>query len=222
MEFINIVTSAARSLWKGLLKNKYVFFFLIPLMMLIFDLVFFWYAISYARNVILEEKNHEITHGINMIDATVKTNKDLDHQTLENLIISNIEFIDNIPEVYGAAYRFDTERTLITNRHFEFSDINPFEFEVFEKVIESGGSGRIPIEYTPEGQRSRVLHIYFRWTTIGDVNYLLLGGLSQYSIQNELDFWTTRSGHWRSIWITLIWNMWAITILVNSLRKRKY
>ena len=92
---------------------------LLPLFVLVFNAVFFMHATREIEGAMIREKYTEITHSIDMLAAAVEANPSriwLDH---ERNIVSSVEYLDRLHQVYAAAYKtVDGGLVLVTERFY--------------------------------------------------------------------------------------------------------
>ena len=162
----------------------------IALIFLICNSYYNLWSVRAIKKTQLEEKYIEIKNIIDTVAAAVNADAETPWQYHERNIISHTENIDCLPQVFAAAYRYDgQDYEIITNRTFETSVLNPFDYEESGVVFGEAESGRFEIGYTPTYQNYRVMQIYYRWMpsyTGPNEKYLMMGGVTEYSIQTSI------------------------------------
>jgi len=197
-------------------KRKYLL--LIPIVVLVFNAVYFQYATKEIKAAMLQEKFVEVKNELNMLAAAVEANPERIWLDYEKNIVDSVEFLDMLYQVYGAAYKLvDGEFSLITERYFETSIFEPLDFPEFIQSILTEESGSIVIGYAPERQNYRELHLYFRWMPIyspQNERYLVIAGVSELSVVTEIPLLVS-IGLWVSTAVTFLLNVWLIILLTR-------
>ena len=144
-------------------------------------------AIKEAR---LEEKFVEITNVVDTIAAAVNASEERYWELHEQNIIDSTSHIDNLYQVYAAAYKYNgKDLRLITPRIYETSPIDPFDYEQSDVVFSGAENGRFMIGYAPEFQSFREMHFYYRWMpaySAPNEKYIIIAGVSEYSLQTSI------------------------------------
>ena len=134
-----------------------------------------------------------------MLAAGVEAEPDRPWYDHEYNIRDAVEYLDNLPQIYAAAFKVVCdEHVLFTERFAESSPFKPFDYPDFEAAITSQVFDHIVINYTPEGQLNRDLHVYFRWMPLysgSGEQYLVVVGVSKYSIVSNAYIWLS-AGMW--------------------------
>ena len=133
------------------------------------------------------------TTTVDMLAAAVEAEPGRPWYDHEFNIRDGVEVLDNVPQVYAAAFKVvDGEHVLFTERFTESSPFEPFDYPEFESLIAEQDYGAVVINYTPEGQSARDLHVYFRWMPLysrDGEQYLVVAGVSKYSIVSKAYIW---------------------------------
>ena len=197
-------------------KRKYLL--LLPLVFLVFNAFYYRLATHEIQSTLLQEKVVEITNEIDLLAEAVEANTDRPWYEHEANIIGFSEYMDNLYQVYAATYKASGgDFTIITRREFETSPFEPFDYPHFVEMIDTQESGSIAIRYAPEGQAERDLYIYFRWMPLyspQNDRYLVLGGVSTYSVVSEIPFWVS-AGQWVSTAATFAMQVWIVALVAR-------
>ena len=197
-------------------KRKYLA--LIPILFLLLNAFYFQYATEEIQKAMLKQKLLEVTDATNMLAAAVEGNEErfwLDH---ELNIKNSAEFLDKLYQIYGAAYKqTDNGLELITDRSYETSPFEPLEYPEFVEAVTGSERGNLIINYAPENQDYRDLHIYFRWMPLyspENERFLVIAGVSKYSIITKISTLVS-VGQWVNTLITFLLNMVLIIMLAR-------
>jgi len=166
------------------------------------NIIVYEFANTRIEKRVLEEKYIEVVDLINMLGAAVDGNPNRYWEEHEENIVPSIEFLDRKYRVYGAIYKpADNGFELITERFQEpiqdknsFSEtlFNPFDYQEFIDLIDSKESGQLMLRFKPDGDISHDLHVYYRYMPLyapPEERYLVIGGLSKYSIVTNSSLW---------------------------------
>ena len=164
---------------------------ILPVVVLVFNSYYYKYKTNEITDAMLHEKLVSVTDAVDMLAAAVEGNTERAWSDHELNVRNSVEFLDDLYQVYGAAYKPDGngKLTLITKRVFETSVFEPFDYPEFTEAVTSHNYGNIVIGYAPQGQDWRELHIYYRWTPLyapPDERYLVVAGVSRYSIVTHI------------------------------------
>ena len=204
----------------NILKSKKLrFLLLIPLLFLICDAVYWRYATKEIDDSHLREKYVEIVNFVDMLTITVNADVARGRSGYGDGIRDATEFIDNLHQVFAAAYRLEPDGNLLllTSRTYETSIFEPLDYPSFCEKIQTGDSGEITIGYTPENQAYRELHLYFRWmpTVINAAEkYLVVAGISEHSVTSHMALWVS-IGQWVSTIIVFSLIVWLVVMLAD-------
>ena len=151
----------------------------------------------------LRERVMTTTDAVDMLAAAVEANPDRQWYDHEFNIRDGVEHLDQVEQVYAAAFKVvDGEYRLFTARYAETSPFEPFDFPAFVEAVKTQYYGHIVINYSPEGQSARDLHVYFRWMPLysgSGEQYLVVVGVSKYSIVSNAYMWVSIG-----LWILVI------------------
>jgi len=191
---------------------------LIPLVILAFLAEAMYYASKKIDAAQLQEKYIQIIESVDMIAAAVEANPDRIWYDHEANIRDSIEYLDGLYQIYGAAYKLiDGKLEIITTRVYETSIFEPLEYPELMEEIFANDSGRHAIGYTPRNQTFRTLYIYYRWMPLysphGD-RYLVIGGVSEHSIQNRISLLET-GWLWIAVIVTAAITIWPVILLIR-------
>jgi hypothetical protein len=196
-------------------RRKYLL--LVPIIFLVANAFYFAHATREIENAMLHEKLVEIINATNGLAAAVEGNPDRLWTDHELNIKNSVEFFDNLYQIYGGAYRCtDNGLELVTYRAYETSPFEPLDYPEFVEAINNNASGNITINYAPEEQEYRDLHLYYRWMPLyspPNERYLVITGVSKYSIVTKIPHWVS-AGQWVSTVFTFLLNMWLITLFL--------
>ena len=186
-------------------------------------------AVQSDKNDLLREKYNEIINHVNILAITIDAEVERNAADYEYHIRGASEYIDKLYQVYCGAYRLRTdedgvkELELITDRFYETSTFEPTEYDEFIELVFKHESGGIVINYAPENQTRRDLHIYFRWiptsTEVAE-RYLVVAGVSVHSITATAPLWRA-AGQWITLLALLSLCGWYIYELIMTHYERK-
>ena len=176
---------------------KWKYLLLIPVIILVLGAFYNREIMRDFNAALLSEKYISIQHSIDMLGVG-------------DNIVRAVEYLDRLPQVYAEVYK---NYELISKRTYETSIFTPFAYPEFLTAIETQESGYLVIDYIPDDQTQRGLHIYFRW--IGE--YLVVAGVSQYSIVTDIPVMVS-VGLWGNMAITFILNTWLIILFKRGNR----
>jgi len=198
--------------------RRYRFILLLPLAFLILNAVYFRYATVEIQKVLLNEKYIGIENEVDMLAAAVNANPErywVDH---EDNIRDSVEFLDKLHQIYAGLYKFsEGQLTLISERFFETTPIEPLDFIEFRELVSTQEHGKYIVGYTPETQTYRELYLYFRWMpgySPEHERYLVIAGVSKYSIATNVALWVA-AGQWASMAITFVLNVWLVLLITR-------
>jgi len=199
-------------------NNKWKYLILVPIIFLVANGIYFRHAAKEIQNALLSEKYREAVDIVDMLAAAVEANAErrwLDH---EQNMVASVEFIDRLYQVYAGAYKpVGGELALVTERHYETSPFEPFDFAEFAEMAAARESGDLVVGYAPEAQPYRGLHLYFRWMPLysppGE-RYLVVAGVSQYSVTSTIPLWVS-AGQWVSMALTFAINVSLILLIAR-------
>ena len=148
------------------------------------------YSVRVIKSAQLEEKYVEIKNIIDTVAAAINADPGTDWTYHERNVIAHTESIDRLDQVYAAAYKYDgVTPVLITAREYETSPLDPFDFPESDVMFTGEESGRFLIRYKPAYQSARDMHLYYRWMPSYSApyeKYLVIGGVTEYSIQTQI------------------------------------
>ena len=148
------------------------------------------YSVRVIKSTQLEEKFVEIKNIIDTVAAAINADADTHWTYHERNVIAHTESIDRLEQVYAAAYKYDGESlVLMTVREYETSPLDPFDFPESDVMFSGAESGRFLIRYKPDFQTERDMHLYYRWMPSYSApyeKYLVIGGVTEYSIQTQI------------------------------------
>jgi hypothetical protein len=176
------------------------------------------FASREIQDTVFREKYVEIVNAVDMLAAAVNANHDRIWYDHEQNIRDSVEFLDKLYQIYGGAFKFNgSEIVPITERFYETSPLEPFDFPEFRYAISEQESGGLIIGFTPEDQKHRPVHLYFRWMpsySPPNERYLVVSGVSQYSVTATVNLWVS-IGQWISMIVTFIINAWLIMLIAR-------
>ena len=162
---------------------------LFPALYVLLYVLYMLYSSGNTQAVLLREKAVEIQHSIDMLAAGVDGAQGLSRHERERLVCDQVEHLDGLYQVYAGAFaRFDGAYGLITERVYETSPFEPFDFAQFVEAVTLNDYGFMMIHYAPEDQGARDLHVYYRWMPSHaprEERLLVVGGVSKYSIVSQ-------------------------------------
>ena len=192
---------------------------LVPVFMLVVDVAVSRRIGFAVRGVLLNEKLHEASTAIDMISSLVESKLLRGTGDIEESIVGAVNYLDRVEQVYCAAY-FEADNggglVLISDRYAETSIFEPFEYDLLTEQINTCDSGNAIIGYTPENQSFRELHVYFRWITSNGGRYLILAGVSEHAIKNQLDFWAATGGYSKMMLTLMFWNALVAYVVLSK------
>ena len=201
---------------------------LVPIIWLLISAVWFWRENITTERALLMEKFDQAVTLTESLAAAVEANTDrkwLDH---EQNIRNCAEYIDSLYQVFGAAYKPFMEAyayrqdggslELITEREYETSPFEPLQYAEFTKAVGENEKGTITINYKPEKQDYRDLHMYYRWMPLYSSpkeRFLVVVGVSKYSVVSTIPMWKT-IGQIANILVTFAFNVCAVIAICRS------
>ena len=155
------------------------------------------------QSAFLVEKLHTVTDAVNMLAAGIEMDPQKPWFEHEMQIIGSVESLDQLEQVYASAFKItDSEPILLTERYYETSPFEPFEYADFVSAITEYEYGHININYAPESQSNRDIHVYYRWmplySPVGE-QYLVIVGISKHSVLSKAHLWLSVG-----LWIMVI------------------
>ena len=203
---------------KFLNHKRYKYFIMLPVVFLLLSALYYKYEIKEIQGALLLENYNKAVNYVDVLASAVEANKErkwLDH---EQNICDAVEFIDQLYQMYGAAYKLvDGQLLLITERFYETSPFELLDFTEFCDTVFGQESGGLIIGYAPESQAYRALHIYFQWMPLyspENERYLVVAGASAYSVTSTIPLWVS-AWQWVSMGITFILNVCLIMLLAR-------
>ena len=194
-------------------RKKYLI--MLPIVFLVINAFYFMHASKEIQKTLLKEKYVEVINAVDMLATAVEASPNYDY---ESNIRDSVEFMDKLYQIYTGAYKLiDGDIVLITDRIYETSSFEPFDYYEFSSIVFEQEDGRLIIGYTPENQTYRELYLYFRWMPVYSLpseQYLVVAGVSQYSITAAVAQWVS-IGQLASMAITFIIDTWLIILLVH-------
>ena len=194
-------------------KKRYLF--LLPVIFLLLNALFFQHASKMIRNSILLEKYADAVNQIEALAAAVEEDHERWFEDHEINIRHFVEFLDNLPMIYAAAYKpTNNELTRFTERYFSTSfDIQ--EYDEFYSAIETQDVGNLDIHFTAEDGLLYDLRLYFRYMPLyapPENRYLVVMGISSYSIITPIPTLVS-IGQWISMSLTFALNIWLVIMI---------
>ena len=203
---------------KFLSNRRYRFILILPLVFLVLNAVYFKHTTKEIKEVMLNEKYIEIVDEVDMLAAAANANTErfwLDH---EDSLRESVEFIDHLFQIYAGLYKYiDGQLTLISERAYQTSPIDPLDYKEFRDLVNSQEDGKYTIGYTPDNQTYRELHLYFKWMptyTPENERFLVVAGVSLYSVVTKVALWVS-VGQWISMIITFAFNVWMVLMITR-------
>jgi hypothetical protein len=197
------------------LRRKYVF--LIPVVFLLINAFYNIYVIQAIKDVLLEEKFIETVNSVDMLGAAVYANNGRFWEDNEQNIIDSINFLDNLPMVFAAAYKpVDGAYRLITERE-ETTNFDPMLYGEFTREIKTQLRGDVVVGFMPEDGNNRDVHLHFRYMPTyapPEERFLVVTGVSHNSVMVHVPAVFT-FGQWISTVITFVINVWLIALIAH-------
>ena len=165
------------------------------------------------EDAFLRERVATTTDAVDMLAAGVEAFPGRPWYDHELNIRDAVEHLDQLYQVYAAAFKSvgDGGPVQITGRYYETSPFEPYDYSEFAEAASSMERGHIVVNYAPENQGYRDLHLYFRWMPLysgSGERYLVVTGVSKHSIISRA-----------YVWLTI--GLWVVTIAVAIPTVRK-
>ena len=200
------------------LQTKRKYLVLIPVVFLLFNALYFRAASREIRGAMLQEKIIQVTEAIDMLGAAVEANPDRLWYDHEKNIIDSVEYLDQIYQVFAAAYKpVDGKLTPVTARYCEGDPIEPLDNPDFYVAVQNHNNGSITQDFMYDDEPLE-LHMYYLWMPLyapPDERYLLAIGVSQSSIVTAIPFWVS-AGQWVNTGIMLLLIV-IVTVMLSRL-----
>ena len=210
------------------IKNKEViklkkYLLLIPLIIAVSSLIFFSSAYDALHMERHEQKFQDIKKSIDLISMEIETlnqNNELIYKHSTNHIKNSIKFIDEEYMVYAVLYTEDL--TLVSEKVTKNENpFDPWQYEEFKKAIKSSSSGELKLPYEDGIYENDEMSVYYKWTyTENKERYLLIAGISLYSIENNYSAWIT-IGTVALIGSLVVTQIWMIIMVLRLNDKEK-
>ena len=156
-------------------------------------------AVSYGiTSMMLKEKliEKQLTLQIisNQLDNIIKKDKDwIDaYRYYKDDIIADVELIDKVPMTYAAVFDKELQNLSARSPSYEGSLFMPERFFVFIEAIHSNEKGVVVLPFAPAGDKTRDMHVYFRWMPSDsslDQRFLVVVAISEYTINTTISVW---------------------------------
>jgi len=196
-------------------RNRYIF--LLPVVFLLVNAVYFQYASKRIEGTVLQEKYVEMTHQVDMLAAAVEGNNTWHWEEHEQYIQRSVEYMDRLNMAYASAYKtVSGTLTLISDRHIVLG-FNPFLYDEFKEAIATQESGSLKLDFLPKNGPFRVMYVYFRYMpvyTLPSEKYLVIAAISKYGIVTPIPVLVS-AGQWVSMAMTFTLNVWLILLIVR-------
>ena len=194
------------------------FLYLLPILFLILNSLYFAEVTREIAKVLLEEKYQEVVTAVDMLAMAVEAVHEPYWADYGQSTIRSVEFLDRQHQVYAEAFQVDGVRvTSITKRYYETSPFEPFKCPEFVSLIQQKDSGGLVVGYAPENQDYRELHLYFRWLPVCYdplERYLVVAGVSRHSVTVAIGDWVTL-GQMVSMVVTFVFNVTLVLLLAR-------
>ena len=146
-----------------------------------------------TQDAFLRERIATTTDAVDMLAAAVEAAPSRPWYDHELNIRDGVEHLDQVEQVYAAAFKvIDGKKVQFTERFYETSPFEPFDFPIFVGAVDESTSGHVVIKYAPDNQGTRDLHLYFRWMPLysgAGEQYLVVVGVSKHSIVSNAYKW---------------------------------
>ena len=199
-------------------NRRWKYVALLPLMILILSAVFFMYAGREIENALLHTKFNDMVVFVESLNTAAEANQGRSASDHEAYIHKAIEHLDRQPQLFAAVYQLaDDELTIVTERWYETSPLDPLARAEFREAIAGNEYGTLVMSDTPEGQQHRENLVYFRWMpphTPDGSRSLMVVAVSYLCIDSTPMLWVA-IGQWASIAVTFALNVWLVILLVR-------
>ena len=139
------------------------------------------------------EKLYTMTDAVNVLAASIDADPQKSWAEHELGIIDSVEYLDRLEQVYACAFKLVSGKPVqITERFYETSPFEPFDYPAFTEAASELDYGHVRINYAPLGQGARDIHVYFRWMPLysgAGERYLVIVGVSKHSIVSNAYAW---------------------------------
>ena len=182
-----------------LLNTRLVFSFVIvpAVIFALFGLAYQSLNVEIEKSLLREkfiEKQQSVDLIASQIDAYVAVDADWGVYNYEVILSAGLAQVDEQAFTYAALY--DAHLDNISARTPSYSlAFEPLEDNAFADTVLTTERGEYVMPYTPDGDVTRDMHIYYRWIPTDsalDGRYLAIVAVSKFSIQNTLPrgIWT--------------------------------
>ena len=146
-----------------------------------------------VEDAFLREKLYTVTDSVNMLAAGIEADPQKGWAEHELNVVDSVEYLDHLYQIYAGAFKVvDGKPEQITERYYETSPFEPFDYHDFVEAANHCDYGHIVIRYAPDSQGYRDLHVYFRWMPLyspAGERYLVVAGVSKHSIVEQSYVW---------------------------------
>jgi len=213
--------------------RKYVYLSFLPIICLLLNMSFYNYSSVKVKETMLAEKYIEIKYIIDILSESVSI---YSPETAENRLIFQIEYLDQRYQIYAAVYKLgDHGFERITKRYQESITgewleesvylVDPFKYAGFNIAIENLPYGdyvlrnKPVIDIHPIDNQEHDLLLYFRRLHVDSEEYLIIGGVSVYSLVSQLPKWLS-AGHYLTIAMLIILQVGILMMVFMPVRKK--
>ena len=160
----------------------------VPLILCFLYLIIAFVVINEHNNDMLTEKRHSVQNRINdvceIIEHEVSMNDDWETNDYAQTLGQIVSDIDAEYMKYASLYDSNFNRLSVSSPSYKDRPFNPFEYDEFRYAIQGESSGTVKLwfEDREKGVKGRTMYVYFRWTPDVPDPYLVIVGISKYSL----------------------------------------
>jgi len=179
----NLIRRRRVDIFTKLMNSKYRVLILLLCILLILSLFFVNSYQESNKEALIHEGHAKIVQFIQLAESKVDI---FDCCDFELDLTATIQYLDDLPEIYAAAYRYeDGELILLTDRNVE--EVYPYPFDPTEDdevdiAIHSAPDGEIVITHKFSESVIRNLHLQWQWIYKDNVTWLVFGGVTEHSV----------------------------------------
>jgi len=212
----------------GIFTRKYLFLYLLPVIIMITFTVFFLMTTDEMQNNLIKEKFAEKKLEVAMIanhaDAFIAQNNDWStkHNYYKQSIIFDMQALDSADMTYAVV--FDSTLTPLSSQVNYTGGFNPLAYPDFISAINNNNIGDAVYHFAPTDGPERDIYLHYQWIPTGpqyNDRFLVVVAISRYTILTQMSV-GYQWGAAALIIITTLLNMitvFIMTRLVNAMQK---
>ena len=207
---------------------KYLLVLVPGIILFLFGLAYFDLAAE-IESSLLAEKETEKRRAIDLIaeniDTFIAADADWGVYDYESILSAGIAQIDARAFTYAALYDEALDNVSARTPSYS-SSYEPLQDPAFRSTVQSNANGTYIMPFTPEGDATRDMHLYYRWIPSDDTlegRYLAIVAISRYSVENTLPrgVWTLPAALCATVTIAVTGVVWLLCFLGDIYINRK-